>query len=43
MLVPLTFRQHFDCIIWGATIIVYSYLAKKLVPDSFLNNFELLK
>jgi Ca2+ transporting ATPase len=43
MLVPLTFSQHFDCIVVGATMVVYGFIAKKLVPESFLNNFELLR
>jgi hypothetical protein len=39
MLVPLSYAQHFDCILIGATMVIYGFLAKKLVPDSFLNNF----
>jgi magnesium-transporting ATPase (P-type) len=39
MLVPLSYSQHLDCILIGATMIIYAFLAKKLVPDSFLNNF----
>ena len=43
MLVPLNMSQHFDCICIGATMVVYGFLAKKLLPESFLNNFELLR
>lgn len=43
MLVPLSFTQHFECILIGATMVVYTFLAKQLVPDSFLNNFALLR
>lgn len=43
MLVPLSFQQHLDCIIIGATMVIYGVLAKKLVPESFLNNFNLLR
>jgi len=39
MLVPLSMAHHVDCILIGATMLVYSFIAKKLVPDSFLNNF----
>jgi hypothetical protein len=43
MLVPLTMAQHFHCILIGATMLVYGFIAKKLVPDWVLNNFELLR
>jgi Ca2+ transporting ATPase len=43
MLVPLSMDQHFKCILIGSTMVVYGFIAKKMVPDSFLNNFELLR
>jgi hypothetical protein len=43
MLVPLSFGQHFDCILIGSTMVIYGFIAKKLVPETFLNNFELLR
>lgn len=43
MLVPLTLAQHFQCILIGATMLLYTFLAKQLVPDSFLNSFALLR
>jgi uncharacterized protein YifN (PemK superfamily) len=39
MLVPLSMTQHVDCILIGATMLVYTFIAKKVVPDSLLNNF----
>lgn len=43
MLVPLSFSHHVDCILIGATMIVYGFIAKKLVPETWLNSVELLR
>jgi hypothetical protein len=43
LLVPLTFHQHFVCIIYGATMILFTYLAKKYIPETIFNNFEMLR
>jgi Ca2+-transporting ATPase len=39
MLVPLSMSHHVDCILIGATMLVYTFIAKKVLPDAFLNNF----
>lgn len=42
-LVPLSMSQHIQCIIIGATGIVWAALVKMFIPDSFMNNFKLLQ
>ena len=39
MLVPLDFQHHLICICIGATMVVYTYIVKQIIPDSVLNNF----
>lgn len=43
MMVPLTAGQHIACIVIGFTMVVYASIIKVIVPESFLDNFELLK
>lgn len=42
-LVPLSFSTHIDCIILGATGVVWNILIKVFIPESFMNSFELLR
>jgi Ca2+ transporting ATPase len=42
-LVPLSFNHHLQCIVIGSTMLVYAYIVKWIVPESFLNNFDLLR
>ena len=42
-LVPLSTEQHVKCIIIGATGVIWNGLVKLFVPDSFMNNFSLLR
>ena len=42
-LVPLTSDQHITCIIIGATGVVWNILMKVFIPESFMNNFALLR
>ena len=42
-LVPLSTDQHIKCIIIGATGVIWNALMKLFVPDSFMNNFSLLR
>ncbi len=32
MLVPLSIGQHFKCILIGSTMVIYAFVAKKIVP-----------
>ena len=43
MLVPLSFDQHLKSILIGVTILPYAYITKIIIPESFLNNFHLLR
>ena len=42
-LVPLSTEQHIQCIIIGATGVIWNAIVKLFVPDSFMNNFSLLR
>ena len=42
-LVKLTMEQHAKCIAIGATGVIWNMLVKMFVPDSFMNNFSLLR
>jgi len=42
-LVPLSTEQHIKCIIIGATGLIWNVLVKLFVPESFMNNFSLLR
>ena len=42
-LVPLSYHQHFVCIVIGATGVVWNIIVKMLIPDGFMNNFSLLR
>jgi hypothetical protein len=36
-------NQHLECILIGATGIIWGALWKLFIPESFMNSFELLK
>ena len=42
-LVPLSSSEHIQCIIIGATGVVWNVIVKVFIPDSFMNNFSLLR
>jgi len=42
-LTPLTLSQHIDCIIIGATCVVWNAICKIFIPESFMNSIQLLK
>ena len=42
-LVPLTATQNIQCIVIGATGLIWNVIVKVFVPDSFMNNFSLLR
>ena len=42
-LVPLSTDQHIKCIIIGATGVIWNVLMKIFIPESFMNNFALLR
>ena len=42
-LVPLSMDQHIKSIIIGATGVIWNALCKLFIPDSFMNNFSLLR
>ena len=36
-------HEHFQCIVIGATGVVWAALVKMFIPESFMNNFELMR
>jgi hypothetical protein len=36
-------HEHFQCILIGATGVIWAALVKMFVPDSFMNSFALLR
>jgi magnesium-transporting ATPase (P-type) len=42
-LVPLSTSQHIQCILIGASGLVWNVIVKVFIPDSFMNNFNLLR
>ena len=42
-LVPLDTEVHIQCIIIGATGVVWNVIVKVFIPDSFMNNFAILR
>ena len=42
-IVPLTTEQHVYSIVIGATGVIWNAIIKIFIPDSFMNNFELLR
>lgn len=42
-LVPLTLSQHLHCIMIGISGVIWNAIVKVLIPDSFMNNFSLLR
>lgn len=40
---PLTLTQHLHCIMIGISGVIWNAIVKVLIPDSFMNNFSLLR